>query len=171
MYRTFDTWTTDNLRKYLDSQGKKSKKNAQASRDDLVKQAQDNYASASKAGSTNYASVTSYLASATQTARDETFDSWSDSDLKSYLDSYGIKNYQGSSTNELRAKAKEQYTHFKYGTSTPQGTIFEKIKGGFQWVLSQVQGGAATGSASASASASSAASVASKSASSAKAEL
>jgi hypothetical protein len=168
---TFDTWTTDNLRKYLDSQGKKSKKNAQASRDDLLKQAQDSYASASKSGGSNYASVTSYLTSATDATKHDTFDSWSESDLKSYLDSYGIKNYQGSTLNELRAMARKQATYFRYGTSTPSGTILERIKGGLQWVLAQVQGGAASGSAQASSSASSAASAASKSASSAKNEL
>ena len=168
---TFDTWTVDNLREYLDAQGKRSNKNVQASRDDLVKQAQDSYASASKSGGSNYASATSYLASATDAAKHDTFDSWSESDLKSYLDSYGIKNYQGSNINQLRAEVRKQATYFRYGTSSPQGTMFEKIKGGVQWVMSQLQGGATSGSAQASKSASSAASAASKSASSAKAEL
>ena len=168
---TFDTWTAENLRKYLDSQGKKSKKTAQASRDDLVKQAQDSYASASKAGGSNYASVTNYLAKETNAAKDTTFDDWSESELKKYLDSYGISSYQGTTLNELRAEARKQYNYFKYGTSTPSGTIFERIKSGFQWLLGNAQGGAASGSAQASKSASSAASQASKSASSAKGEL
>ena len=143
---TFDTWTKDNLRKYLDTNSKKAKKNAQASRDDLVKQAQDAYSSASKSGGSSYASVTSYLAQQTDAVKDSTFDTWSDSDLKSYLDSYGVKNYQGSTTNQLRAEAKKQATYFRYGTSSPSGTIFERINEGFQWLLSQFQGGAAQGS-------------------------
>jgi Putative nuclear envelope organisation protein len=168
---TFDTWTVDNLQKYLQAHGKKSKKNAQASRDELVKQAQDSYASASKSGGNQYASVTNYLAKQTDATKDTAFDNWSESQLKSYLDSYGIPNYQGSTVNELRAQAKKQYNYFKYGTSTPSGTIFARIQSGIQWIFGQLQGGAATGSATASKSASSVASAASKSASSAKAEL
>jgi len=164
---TFDTWTVENLQNYLAAHTKKYKKSANANRDELVKQAQSAYASASKSGGTNYASVTNYLAKQTDAAKDSTFDTWSDSQLKSYLDSYGVPNYQGSNTNELRALAKKQYNYFKYGTNTPSGTIFERIKSGFFWGLGQLQGGASQGSATASGSASSAASVASKSASSA----
>lgn len=168
---TFDTWTVDDLRKYLSANSKKAKKNAAASRDELVKSAQDNYASASKSGGSAYASVTNYLASQTAAAKDATFDTWSDSDLKSYLDSYGIPNYQGSTPNELRAKAKEQATYFKYGTSTPQGTIFERIKEGVNWVLSQLRLGAAEGKAQGQEAADSAASRAASATSSIKKEL
>lgn len=159
---TFDTWTVDNLRKYLEAHGKKAKSTAKADRDQLLKQAQDAYASASKTGGSQYASVTSYLAQNTDAAKDSAFDLWSDSDLKSYLDSYGVPNYQGSTTNQLRAEAKKQANYFRYGTSTPQGTIFERIKSGVQWFLGQAQGSAAAASATASKSASSAASEASK---------
>merc|ERR1711964_403196 len=168
---TFDTWTVENLQKYLQARGKDSKKTAKASRDDLVKQAQDAYASASKTGGSEYASVTNYLASQTDAAKDTTFDTWSESDIKHYLDSYGVSNYQGSNLNELRAEARKQYNFFKYGTSTPSGTIFERIKSGLQWILGQASAGAQTGSVQASKSASSAASVASKSATSARSEL
>merc|ERR1711964_541499 len=123
-----------------------SKKTAKASRDDLVKQAQDAYASASKTGGSEYASVTNYLASQTDAAKDTTFDTWSESDIKHYLDSYGVSNYQGSNLNELRAEARKQYNFFKYGTSTPSGTIFERIKSGLQWILGQASAGAQTGS-------------------------
>lgn len=164
---TFDTWTAENLQNYLAANTKKYKKSANANRDELVKQAQSAYSAASKSGGTRYASVTSYLAQQTDAAKDSTFDTWSDSQLKSYLDSYGVPNYQGSTTNELRAMAKKQYNYFKYGTSTPSGTIFERIKEGFAWGLAQLQGAANQGSATASGSASSAASVASNSASSA----
>ena len=164
---TFDTWTVDNLNKYLSGTTKKYKAKSGATRDDLVKQAQAAYSSASKSGGTNYASVTSYLASATAAAKDESFDTWSDSDLKSYLDSYGVRNYQGSTTNELRALAKRQATYFRYGTSSPSGTIVQRLQDGFQWMLDLARGGAAQGAASGS----SAASVASASASSTKNEL
>jgi Putative nuclear envelope organisation protein len=168
---TFDTWTVDNLQKYLSANSKKAKKNAGASRDELVKSAQGNYASASKSGGSAYASITNYLASQTAAAKDATFDTWSDSELKSYLDSYGVPNYQGSTINELRVKAKEQANYFKYGTSTPQGTIFEQIKEVANWLLSQLQLGAAQGKAQGEGAADSAASRASSATSSIKKEL
>lgn len=168
---TFDTWTVDNLQKYLKARGKDTKKTAKASREELVKQAQDVYASASKTGGSEFASVTNYLSQQTDAAKDTSFDNWSESDIKKYLDSYGISNYQGTTLNELRAEARKQYNYFKYGTSTPSGTIFERIKSGLSWVFGQVQGPAQSGTAQASKSASSAASIASKHASSARSEL
>lgn len=78
----------------MSSQNNKAASKSSATRDDLLKQAQNSYSSASKSGGSNYASVTSYLAAATDAAKDTTFDTWSDSELKSYLDSYGIPTYQ-----------------------------------------------------------------------------
>ena len=132
-------------RAYLSKQNNKAAKKSSVSRDDLVKAAQDNYASASKAGGSNYASVTSYLSSSTAAAKDTTFDSWSDSELKSYLDSYGIKTYQGTSTNELKAAARRNAQYFRYGTNVPGGSVFASIQNGAQWVLDQFKIGAASG--------------------------
>ena len=154
---TFDTWTTENLRlvcvlvvnlraydirKWLAAQNNKAAKKSSTSRDELVKQAQDTYASASKSGGSTYASVTSYLASATDSAKESTFDNWSESELKSYLDSYGVSTYQGSTTNELRAMARRNANYFRYGTTTPQGTIWAKVQNNVQWVLDQLKIGA-----------------------------
>lgn len=125
-------------RKWLQTQDKKAAKKAGSNRDELVKQAQSAYSSASKSGGSKYASVTSHLSSATAAAKDSTFDTWSDSELKSYLDSYGLPAYQGSTTNELKAEAKKHANYFRYGTSTPQGTIFARIQSGFSWALSQI---------------------------------
>ena len=110
-----------------------------------MRQAQDNYASASKAGGNSYASVTSYLASATDAVKDNTFDSWSDSDLKNYLDSYGISTYQGSTTNELKAMVRRNANYFRYGSSSPGGTWWAKIQDNAQWVLDQLKIGASSG--------------------------
>jgi hypothetical protein len=91
---TFDGFSYDKLKNYLasseDQAAKKISQKAGASRDDLVKAAQSAYSSASAAGGSSYASVTSYLAQATDSAKKSAFDSWSESELKSYLDSYGI---------------------------------------------------------------------------------
>ena len=129
----------------MKKQNHKAAKKSGASRDDLFKAAQDSYSSASKSGGSNYASVTSYLASSTAAAKDYTFDTWSDSELKSYLDSYGIKNYQGSTSNELKALARRNAQYFRYGSNVPGGSIFGQIQSGFSWVLDQLKIGAASG--------------------------
>lgn len=136
---------TNRGRKWLSTQNNKAANKAGATREELFKQAQDSYAKASKSGGSNYASVTSYLASATDAAKDTTFDTWSDSELKSYLDSYGVPNYQGSNTNELRAMARRNANYFRYGTSTPQTTFFARIQSGAQWVFDQLKIGVSSG--------------------------
>ncbi|KAL2756475.1 hypothetical protein ACRALDRAFT_1063592 [Sodiomyces alcalophilus JCM 7366] len=141
----YDDMTLENLRAYLvkhgDETAKKLAEKKDATRDELVSAAQSGYASASAAGGAQYASLTSYLAQATQAAKDNVFDTWSDSELKSYLDSYGIPAPQGSTTNELRAAARKHYTFFKYGTSTPSETILarisEPLKNTWNWVVEQ----------------------------------
>ncbi|KAG8525955.1 uncharacterized protein KY384_000717 [Bacidia gigantensis] len=142
---TFDTWTVDNLKGYLSNQKNKAAKKSSASREDLVKAAQDSYSSASKSGGSNYASVTSYLAASTATAKDTTFDTWTDSELKAYLDSYGIKTYQGTKTNELKALARKNAQYFRYGTNSPGGSLWSSLSGSAQWVLNQLKIGAASG--------------------------
>jgi len=146
---TFDTWTVDNLRDYLTSSGNKAAekagKKAGASREQLLSAAQEAYSTASKSSGTAYASVTSYLAKQTNTAKDSVFDTWTDSELKNYLDSYGFDVPQGSTKNQLVAWARNQRNYFQYGTTTPQGTLWAKIQNGAQWVLDQLSLGAAAG--------------------------
>ncbi|GAP86297.1 putative msc1 protein [Rosellinia necatrix] len=152
----FNAWTWDDLsyqhlKDYLvnsgDSTAKKIGENTKSTREDLVRAAQNAYASASGRGGDSYASATSYLAQATQAAKDNVFGTWSESELKSYLDSYGVPVPQGSTLNELRAEARKQSTYFKYGTTNPVDTAFAKIgdsvKGAYQWVLDQLGAGVA----------------------------
>lgn len=136
---------TDQTRKWLKTQNNKASQKAGVTRDELLQQAQVAYAEASKTGGVGFASVTSYMAKATDSAKDSTFDTWSDSDLKSYLDSYGVPVYQGSTTNELKAMARRNYNYFRYGTSTPTGTIYARLSNGAQWVLEQLRIGASRG--------------------------
>lgn len=123
----------------------KAAQRADVTREDLLKQAQDVYAKASKAGGNNLASATSYMAQATQSARSDTFDTWSHSELKAYLDSFGIPVYQGSNANELRAAARRNSQYFKYGTTSPQSTLYAKLQGGLQWLMDQLMIGASSG--------------------------
>ena len=89
--------------------------------------------------------MTSYLAASTDAVKESTFDTWSDSELKSYLDSYGIKNYQGSTTNELKAMARRNAQYFRHGTNTPGAGILASLQNGAQWVFDQLKIGAASG--------------------------
>ena len=137
---------TDKLgRTWLESHGQKVSKSAATNRAELAKQASSAYTSASKSGGTGYASVTSALASATASVKDATFDTWSESDLKAYLDGYGVPVYQGSNVNELRALARRQYNYFRYGTTTPGATLYARLQNGAQWLLDQLKIGAAQG--------------------------
>ncbi|KAI0109527.1 hypothetical protein GGR51DRAFT_569825 [Nemania sp. FL0031] len=152
---SFNAWSWDDLsyqhlKKYLvdsgDSAAKRIGESVGATREDLVKAAQSAYASASSTGGDSYASATSYLAQATQAAKSNVFDTWSESELKAYLDSYGVPVPQGSTLNELKAEARKQSTYFKYGTTNPVDTAFakfgESVKGAYQWVLGQLGAGA-----------------------------
>ncbi|KAH7403506.1 putative stress response protein ish1 [Cadophora sp. MPI-SDFR-AT-0126] len=146
---TFDTWTTENLKKYLASSGnkaaEKASKQAGATREQLLSAAQDAYASASKTGGVGYASVTSYLAKQTDAAKDSIFDTWSESELKNYLDSYGFDVPQGSTKNQLVAYARNSRNYFQYGTTTPQGTLWAKLANTFEYIKTQLSFGAASG--------------------------
>ena len=147
---TFDDFTVENLKAYLAANGnaaaKKASEQAGVTRDELVKAANSAYSSASSAGGPQYASATNYLAKQTQAAKDNVFDTWTESELKAYLDSYGIPVPQGTKIEELKAYARRQATYYRYGTSSPTGTIFAKIGEGLQetweWVKGQLKIGA-----------------------------
>ncbi|KAJ5158458.1 Stress-responsive protein Ish1 [Penicillium coprophilum] len=141
----FDTWDKEHLLKYLSSVNHKAVEQIDASREELIKQAQDYYTKASQAGGEQLASATAALAQATGTAKDSTFDQWSQSELKRYLDNYGVPTYQGSNINELRAAARRNAQYFKYGTTNPQQTIYSRIMDTVHWVMEQLKIGAASG--------------------------
>lgn len=123
---TFDTWTVENLKTWLQGQGQAVSEGATNSRDELVASAQAAYASASSAGGDAYATVTSALAQATDYVKGGTFETWSDSELKAYLDSYGVNTYQGSTKNELVARARRCRKIFESGWR--QETAFDKFQ-------------------------------------------
>ncbi|KAF3938288.1 hypothetical protein ABW19_dt0207449 [Dactylella cylindrospora] len=123
---TFDTWTVDNLKAWLKEQGETVSDSAQQSREDLIASAQAAYASAQSAGGDAFATVTSALAQATNYVKENTFETWSESELKAYLDSYGVQTYQGSTKNELIAKARRCRKIFESGWR--QETAFEKFQ-------------------------------------------
>jgi Putative nuclear envelope organisation protein len=137
------------LRSYLLSSGnaaaKKAANKAGATRDDLLSAAQSYYSQASKSGGKAYASVTSYLAKHTDAVKGSAFETWSDSELKAYLDTYGVPVPQSSTKNQLQAYARNQANYFRYGTTTPQATLWAKLSESAQWVIYQLRIGAAAG--------------------------
>lgn len=192
---TFDTWSYDNLKNFLEERGEKVSGTAAKSRSDLYSSVSSYYSAASAsaasaassasesaasagaagtgaagsaasratdaAGSAAskatdaaadaaskaseyatggataaYASVTSALAKATATAKDAAFGTWSDSDLKAYLDTYGIKTYQGTTRNELVAMARRNAHYFRHG-SADQG-ITGQISSSLDFVRNQI---------------------------------
>ncbi|PFH57832.1 hypothetical protein XA68_14525 [Ophiocordyceps unilateralis] len=143
---TLDDFSRENLKHYLmqhgDSAAKAVAEQKDASRDALVSAAHSVYSSASSAGGATFASVTSAIASATAAAKQSTFDAWTDTDLKAYLDSYGVPVPQGSNLEQLKALARKHSTYFRYGTSTPSETLFAKIgdtaRQGWNWVAQQL---------------------------------
>lgn len=78
----------------------------------------------------------------TAAAKHNAFDTWSESELKAYLDSYGVPVPQNSKIDELRAEARKQSTYFRYGSSSPGGTVLAKLgetaREGWRWVAEQL---------------------------------
>jgi hypothetical protein len=148
---TFDTWTYDNLKKYVESQGNKASKAATdtttKTRDELVKEAKAVYAAAVASGGSTLESVKSAIAQTTDAAKASTFETWSDSDLKAYLDSYGINTYQGTTRNELVAAARRAQHLFLYGSAGPKESVFNKFQDVAGWVYNQIAGAAGFASA------------------------
>lgn len=146
---TFDDFSYDNLKGYLlkngGAAGRKAAEKKDASRDQLLTAAQSAYSSASSAGGTELASATNYIASVTAAAKKTAFDAWSETELKSYLDSYGIPVPQGSKLEDLKAQARKQSTYFKYGTTSPAETLFARLgeaaRDSWDWVVSQISMG------------------------------
>lgn len=119
--------------------------NVKYNRDELINRAQDAYSSASNAGGNNYASATSYLASATAAAKDTSFTNWSKSDLEKYLESFGLKRRTWPDVNELRAEAKRHADYFHYGTLRQEATVYTRLQSAGQWVWDQLKIGALSG--------------------------
>ncbi|KHN98602.1 Stress-responsive protein Ish1 [Metarhizium album ARSEF 1941] len=144
---SFDDFSFANLKQYLaengDAVAKRAAQKKDATREELISAAASAYSSASSAGGSRFASVTSYLSSATASVEKAAFDSWTRSELKAYLDSCGVPVPQGSGLEELKALARQQSTYFKFGTSSPSGTVFAKIGDAaaqaWKWTLDQLR--------------------------------
>lgn len=63
---------------------------ATATRDDMVSAARSAYASAAATGGERYDAARNYITKTGESAKNNAFETWSESELKSYLDSFGI---------------------------------------------------------------------------------
>lgn len=118
--------------------------NVEYTRDELLRQAQDAYASASKTGGADYASVTAYLASATDSAKED-FNNWSKSDLIKYLESYGVKSRSGATLEELKADAKRNADFFRHGIVKQEASYLSRLQSLGEWFWDQLKIGALSG--------------------------
>lgn len=144
---TFDDFNKENLQGYLSKHGnaaaKAAAKKKDVTRDELVTAAQSAYSSASTVGGAEYAAATNYISDVSSQMKNKAFDKWSETELKKYLDSYGVPVPQGSKVEELKALARKQSTYFKFGTSSPGGTLYAKVEeavsDGWGWVQKQLR--------------------------------
>jgi hypothetical protein len=94
----YGSWDTNQLQKWLSSQGYKAKKGTEKNKDSLVKQVKGYWTESEDQASGAYDSV-----------KDWVFDTWSDSQLKAFLDRNGIPNPQPRTRDSLLASARENY--------------------------------------------------------------
>jgi hypothetical protein len=149
---SFDDVSYASLKDYLvrngDSWAKQVARKKDASREELASAAASAYSSASAAGGNRFASATSYISSATASAKGCAFDSWTQSELKAYLDSCGVQVPQGSKLEKLKALARQHSTYFRFGTTSPSGTILAKIEDAvtqwWKWAMTQLEVGRET---------------------------
>jgi len=94
----YNSWDTKQLQSYLTLKGKQATKGSEKNKNKLVEQVKGSWTETEDSASSAYASV-----------RDWVFDSWSDSQLKAFLDAHGIPNPQPKNRDTLLSAARENY--------------------------------------------------------------
>ncbi|KAK9321435.1 hypothetical protein V1517DRAFT_326347 [Lipomyces orientalis] len=112
----FYSWPLEDLQNWLKEQGNA----AAGTRDQLAVKAGEYFNSMKQEGGERYNRALSKLHEWYNSGKDLAFDTWSDSDLKAYLDTYGVPVYQGTTRNELIAAARRHTKLFRHGAN-PEG--------------------------------------------------
>ncbi|KAK9244927.1 hypothetical protein V1506DRAFT_539708 [Lipomyces tetrasporus] len=112
----FYSWPLEDLQNWLKEQGNA----AAGTRDQLAVKAGEYFNSMKQEGGERYNLALSTLQEWYNSGKDLAFDTWSDSDLKAYLDTYGVPVYQGTTRNELIAAARRHTKLFRHGAN-PEG--------------------------------------------------
>merc|ERR1711939_353884 len=139
----YQSWSESDLKEWLDLHGIPAPQ--PTTRDKLIASVRRNARIASLKAADMQASASKSAAAAAETLSDKLLDSWSESELKNYLDSYGFDVPQGSTKNQLVAYARNSRNYFQYGTTTPQGTLWAKLSNTFEYIKTQLSFGAASG--------------------------
>ena len=103
----YQSWSDSELKQWMDERGIPAPQ--PSSRDKLIAQVRRNAKIASDHASSQYASLSSSAAAATQSLSDQLINSWDDTQLKAFLDKNGIPVPQGSNKNELVALARKNW--------------------------------------------------------------
>lgn len=94
----YNTWDTNQLQSYLSSQGEQVKKGAEKNKDGLLAQVKAKWHETAEQASDSYGSVQDWI-----------FDSWTESQLKSFLDYHGIPNPTPRTRDSLLQSARSGY--------------------------------------------------------------
>ncbi|KAH7045922.1 hypothetical protein B0J12DRAFT_669152 [Macrophomina phaseolina] len=94
----YNSWDTQQLQSYLSSKGHEAKKGAEQNKDSLLASVKAYWYETEDQANNAYANV-----------RDWIFDSWTDSQLKAFLDRHGIPNPQPRTRDTLLKTARENY--------------------------------------------------------------
>ncbi|SPO04154.1 related to brefeldin A resistance protein [Cephalotrichum gorgonifer] len=143
---TFDDWSIANLKNFLKRNGdiaaKTIAEKATATRDELVGAAKSAYASIVAVGGEGYDAASKHITQTTEEVKKDAFQTWTDSELKAYLESCGVPVRHDSTVDALRAEARKQYSYWNYGTKSPAQTAYAKASEGLwgtlEWFYSQV---------------------------------
>lgn len=111
----FEGWTSEQLTKFAKDSKIKLDRTASQSREELVKQTQKGYDELSKKGD----SAATEAKKQYEAVKGYAFDTWSDTDLKAYLDSYGIDVPQNGAKDQLVAAARRNGHYFSNGQLGP----------------------------------------------------
>ncbi|KAK5169389.1 uncharacterized protein LTR77_005364 [Saxophila tyrrhenica] len=96
--KPYNSWDTQRLQNYLASQGKEVKKGTEKNKDSLIQQVQSYWHEGENQASDSYHSVQDWI-----------FDSWTESQLKSFLDHHGIPNPTPRTRDSLLQTARSNY--------------------------------------------------------------
>lgn len=111
----FESWSSAQLKEFAKTSKIKLNKAADSSREELVKQTQIGYNELSKKGDAAAAEAKKQY----ENVKASAFDTWSDSDLKSFLDSYGVSVPQNGAKDQLVALARRNAHYFSNGQLGP----------------------------------------------------
>ncbi|KAK9368278.1 hypothetical protein V1509DRAFT_82081 [Lipomyces kononenkoae] len=113
---SFYSWSLDDLQNWLKEQGN----TVTGTRDHLADKAAKYFKEVKAEGGEKYHQALVKIREWYNTGKDVAFDKWSDSDLKAYLNTYGVPVYEGTPRNELIAAARRHTSLFRHGAN-PEG--------------------------------------------------